>query len=442
MLKKQKFNSDCKSIFLLYFLFGLAVFTAGLNASENLNIKLSDEQYDKFILGKSFFTKPWVLSPSSTTARDGLGPLFNANTCISCHPSNARGVLYENKEKTITSRSLVARLSLENIQKNKEIVSKQGFIKEPVYGSQISINGTQNTKYEGNIKVNFSNKIVNFPDGEIVELLKPNYTLENLNYGKLHKNANTSYRMATSLYGLGLIEQIPNKEILANVDIEDKNNDGISGKANFVYSKITKKYELGKFNHKANVAFLKEQIANAANDDMGLTNSINPNDNCTSIQVDCIKESKFSKDIDIPDFRLEAIEFYIKNLTTKTYKKDLEYLEGLELFENIGCAKCHISSFKISENKKVSIYSDLLLHDMGEELSDGRVEFLASKLEFRTAPLMGISKNSKYLLHDGRARNIQEAILWHGGEAQKIKENYMNLEKTQRKKLLEFIEKL
>ncbi len=396
----------------------------------NTQLLSSNLDDDKFILGKSFFTIPWVASPSSTTARDGLGPLFSANTCISCHPSNGRGNLYS--KDGVTSRSLVARLSVGNV------------LKEPNYGTQISINGTVNTPFEAKINIHFSKKNIIFPDGEIVEILKPNYSLKDLNYGSLHKNTNISYRMATSLKGLGLISQIPNEQILSKEDEFDKNNDGISGKANWVYSKITNKIELGKYNHKANVAFIKEQVANAAHDDMGLTSSLNPNDNCTNSQENCLKESALSKEIDIPDFRLDAISYYIENLGIKRVKKDEEYLKGLKLFESIGCAKCHSSSFTLSDGRKISPFSDFLLHDMGADLSDGRVEFKASESEFRTAPLWGLStlKKEQRLLHDGRARNIQEAILWHGGEALKAKENYMNLEKKQRKKLIEFLEKL
>lgn len=420
-MKKHKY----KFLRNLIFISSLTLFSVGLNGVED---------YDKFILGKSFFTKPWVLSPSSTTARDGLGPLFSANTCISCHPGNGRGNLYS--KENITSRSLVARLSTKNS------------LVDLIYGSQISINGTLNTPFEGKIKIDFKKNYVHFKDGEKVELLKPMYTLKNLNYGSLSSHTNVSYRMATNLKGLGLIEQLKNEKILKNEDEFDRDKDGISGKANYVYSKITKKIELGKYNHKANVAFIKEQVSNAAFDDMGLTSSLNPKDNCTSKQEECLKESSLSKEIDIPDFRIEAISYYIENLKINKNKKDKDYFEGLEIFESISCAKCHITSFTLENGRKIYPYSDFLLHDMGEDLSDGRVEYQASKSEFRTAPLWGHSKHEKInkktvrLLHDGRARNFQEAILWHGGEALNAKENYMNLEKEKREKLIKFLEKL
>ena len=411
---------------------------------------LNDEQYDKFILGRSFFVIPWVEAPSATTARDGLGPLFNANTCVSCHPANGRGTLFN---ENVESRSLVVRLSIDSpslikSDLHKSLLEKKGFIPEPVYGNQLAINGIHGVDFEGRIKIDFDEVLVDFPDGEKQILLKPKYSLENLNYGALHEDANISYRIAPTLNGIGLIESISKKDILANEDEFDKNNDGISGRANFVYSNITKKEELGKYTWKASVTSLKEQVAGAASNDMGLTTTIFPNENCTETQKACNEADKAKDAIDLPDDRLEAVTYYLKNIKTYESKKSKEYIEGLALFEQISCAKCHISSFATSKGFKISPFSDFLLHDMGEDLADGRVEFKANKNEWRTAPLWGLALHEKInnekprLLHDGRARTFQEAILWHGGEAQKSKENYMNLPKEQREKLIKFLEEL
>lgn len=170
-----------------------------------------------------------------------------------------------------------------------------------------------------------------------------------------------------------------------------------------------------------------------------MTTSINPNENCTNFEEACNNAPKAKDSIDLPDERLDAIAFYLKNIKSYVPKNTKEYNEGLALFEAISCSKCHIISFETKEGFKVSPYSDFLLHDMGEDLADGRVEFLASQSEWRTAPLWGlalhkkINKENPRLLHDGRARSYQEAILWHGGEAQNSKENYMNLPKEKEK---------
>ena len=460
--KKQKFNfSLMKKTILIKSL--IASFAIGLFGVDNSNdfisndknksillkpvSNLNDKQYDKFILGRSFFAIPWVEAPSATTARDGLGPLFNANTCISCHPSNGKGtLLIDNK----SSRSLVVRLSIDsnNSIEHKMLLEKKGFIPEPNYGAQLALNAIHGVDFEGKVKIDFDELNVVFPDGEKQILLKPKYSLENLNYGPLFNGTNISYRIAPSLNGIGLIELISNEDILKNVDINDKNNDGISGRANWVYSNITKKQELGKYTWKASVAFLKEQTAGAASNDMGLTTTIFPDENCTSSQKACNEAPKPKDAIDLTDERLDAITYYLKHIKTYSAKQTKEYTEALEIFEQISCAKCHISSFETKEGFKISPFSDFLLHDMGEELSDGRTEFSANKNEWRTAPLWGLSLHEKInkekprLLHDGRARNFQEAILWHGGEAQKSKENYMNLPKEQREKLIKFLEEL
>jgi len=463
MLKKQKSNLSLlnKTIFTTSLVAIFATGLFGVNSSGNFlsNDKtnsillkhkdnLTDEEYDKFVLGRSFFTIPWVEAPSATTARDGLGPLFNANSCISCHPSNGRGTLLS--ENGTPSRALVTRLSIDSngSSEHQNLLKYKGFVPEPVYGNQLAINGIFGVDFEGKVKIAFEEKEVVFPDGEKQILLKPKYELENLNYGTLHKDSNISYRIAPSLNGIGLIESISNDLILANVDVDDKNSDGISGRANFVYSNITKKVELGKYTWKASTAFLKEQVAGAAVNDMGLTTTIFQADNCTKSQKECNDAPKPRDEIDLPDDRLDAITFYLKNIKTYVPKETKEYKEGLALFESISCAKCHISSFETKEGFKIAPFSDFLLHDMGEELADGRVEFMANKNEWRTAPLWGlalhekINKEKPRLLHDGRARNFQEAILWHGGEAQKSRENFMNLPKEKREQLIRFLEEL
>lgn len=462
MQKKQKSNLSIlnKTIFTKSLVAIFATGLLGVNSSGNFlsnnkidsillehKDKLTDEEYDKFILGRSFFVIPWVEAPSATTARDGLGPLFNANSCISCHPSNGRGTLISNG---VPSRSLVVRLSIDSSgsSEHEKLLKYKGFVPEPVYGNQLAINGIFGVDFEGKVKISFEEKEVVFPDGEKQVLLKPKYELENLNYGTLHKDSNISYRIAPSLNGIGLIESISNELILANEDIEDRDGDGISGRANFVYSNITKKVELGKYTWKASTAFLKEQIAGAAVNDMGLTTTIFQDDNCTKSQKECNNAPKPRDEIDLPNNRLDAISFYLKNIKTYVPKETKEYKEGLALFESISCAKCHISSFETKKGFKIAPFSDFLLHDMGEDLADGRVEFMANKNEWRTAPLWGlalheeINKEKPSLLHDGRAKSFQEAILWHGGEAQKSKENFMNLPKEKREQLIRFLEEL
>ncbi len=408
---------------------------------------LSDEEYDKFILGKSFFRIPWVEAPSATTARDGLGPLFNANTCASCHPSNGRGTLYNSKGDF--SRSLIPKLSLENNKKDENILKTKGLIPDPIYGVQIALNANHGVKFEAKTDITYTEKKITFPDGEIDTILKPNYALKELQYGPLHKDSVLTFRIAPTLNGLGLLSDISNEDILKNEDEFDKNKDGISGRANYVYSPITKKTELGKYSWKATTTSIIHQTADAANNDMGLTTTYYPDENCTKQQEACNKAPKARDALDITDMRLEAMSFYLKKRKTYTIDKNTTtYKDGIKIFKQIGCNKCHIESFETKSGIKITPFTDMLLHDMGEGLADGRNEFKATRSEWRTPPLWGLALHKKIngknprLLHDGRARDFQEAILWHGGEAQSIKEAFMNLEKEKRKKLLKFLEEV
>jgi CxxC motif-containing protein (DUF1111 family) len=407
---------------------------------------LSNEEIDTVMLGKSFFRIPWVEAPSATTARDGLGPLFNANTCTSCHPNNAyTNVLTSEKQ---SNRSMVVRLSIpsNHTQEHKTLKETMGFIPEPTYGAQLSVNGTVEVPFEGKLNITYTPKEMTYDDGTKIELRVPYYELAELNYGKLDSNVAISVRKAPALVGLGLIEQIPDSQILANEDFEDNNHDGIRGSANWVYSIKEKKMVLGKYTYKASAPTVKQQIASAFHNDMSLTTTYFPYENCTSTQKECLNAKKARDDIDVPDERLNAIDFYLTHLKLPVSNKKNQ--AGKELFTQIGCASCHIPSYTLPNNETIHVYSDFLLHDMGEELSDGRSEFKATATQWRTTPLWGINSykyavnNEAEYLHDGRARNLEEAILWHGGEALNVRKRFLGLTKQQRDDLLEFLGEL
>jgi len=403
----------------------------------------SNEELDMHILGKSFFRIPWVEAPSATTARDGLGPLFSANTCIHCHPNNSNGVV--NDTNLNISRSLVMRLSVSNIKNiNNNLIKTNGFLPEPTYGGQLSFNGTSDVNYEGGVDVEYTYIGSKYDDGEVYELRKPTFKLTNLQYGPLDKDINIAPHKALSLIGLGAIESISDKDILINEDIDDKNKDGISGKANWVYNPETNSTELGRFTWKGASASVKHQSANAAHNDMGLSNPLYPNHNCTDAQVECQNALKGHHDFDLPMHRLDAITFYLKTLKIPLQRKSANFDKGEKIFNDLGCVKCHVDSFNTSDGVEIKPYSDFLLHDMGEQLSDGHTIFMAEKNEFRTPPLWGLGLYKKAsgelnLLHDGRARSIEEAILWHGGEASNSARAFKALEKKDRDYLVEFL---
>ena len=404
---------------------------------------LSDSQMDTFVLGKSFFRTPWVEAPSATTARDGLGPLFSANTCTGCHPGNGKGSVYNSKGHI--ARSLVTRLSVDDPQ---NIDTKMGFTPEPTYGSQLSINGVYGVPYEGKPSRSYSTKTVVLGENKKVILRKPIYGVTDLQYGVLSKEVILSQRVPPALVGLGLLEQIRDTQLLANEDIADKNGDGISGKANRVYSPETFNLEIGRYNWKASASKVKHQVAGAMSNDMGLTSPLYPNENCTKVQKACLESPKGRDPFDVPMKRLDAVSFYLKHLKVPQTKQDQYYKEGLKIFKQIACASCHIPAFTLDNGRIIHPFSDLLLHDMGKDLADGRIEFQAGGSEFRTAPLWGISiykqilKNRVNFLHDGRAETVEEAILWHAGEAEQSKNNFINLSPKQQKVLIDFLERL
>ncbi|WP_419770341.1 MAG: di-heme oxidoredictase family protein [Candidatus Marinarcus sp.] len=426
--------------------FAVESVTASKNGFTQSYSNLTSDEIDRHMLGKSFFRIPWVEAPSATTARDGLGPLFNANSCISCHPNNAQGSVYT--KDGLISRSMVARLSIDanDSLQHQQYMQQQGFVPDEVYGGQLSINGVKDVPYEGKLKITYEEKPIQYPDGSVVYLRVPTYELIELNYGKLNANTSISVRKAPALIGLGWVDQISDEAILANEDVEDKNHDGISGKANRVYSFEKKGFAVGKYTYKASVPTVKNQIANAFHNDMSLTTKFHLKDNCTKTQKACLNAPKAYDAIDVPNNRLDAIDFYLKTLKIPVVESKNQ--EGKALFDALGCASCHIPSFKTNNKERVYIYSDFLLHDMGDALSDGRVEFDAQKSEWRTAPLWGINSLEKAIgkavdyLHDGRARSLEEAILWHGGEALNAKNSFMHLTKKQRESLIEFLGEL
>ena len=404
--------------------------------------KLNNDEEDKHILGRSFFNIPWAEAPSATTARDGLGPLYSANTCIHCHPNNGVGVPTKNGH---ISRSLVMRLSVSNKENiNNGLIMKDGFIPEPSYGGQLSLHGNTNTHYEGRISVSYKDAVGVYDDNTSYTLQTPTYKITNLQYGAFDENVNIAPHIGLALIGLGAIEMIDEKDILKNEDVNDSDKDGISGKANWVYNPETNSTQLGRFTWKAASATVKQQAANAAHNDMSLSNPLYPGDNCTETQTACKEADQGADDFDLPMNRLDAIAYYLKTLKIPAQRKSENFAKGEKIFKTIGCVKCHISEYKLSDGNSIKPYSDFLLHDMGDGLSDGHTMFKASANEFRTPPLWGIGLYEKAsgetaLLHDGRARSIEEAILWHGGEATSGQQVFKSLSKDERSYLIEFL---
>ena len=411
--------------------------------------ELSDLELSFFGVGNAMFDQSWVSSPATTTSRDGLGPIFNARACSACHLRDGRGKpLLENGAG---SEGFLIRLS----NGNNEITGPISLFN---YGGQLQDDSNLNILNEGEINVDFEIISGEYPDGTTYELRKPNYSIVNGNYGSI-AGAEQSPRVGQQVIGLGFIDALSDSSILENEDVFDANNDGISGKANQVWNVKENKTTIGKFGWKANQPTLEQQISGAFNGDMGLTTSTFPDENCPD-GVDC--SSLFNginedDTVEVTDTQMSRMMVYMSAISVPIRRDYDTYnvLKGKELFNDLACVNCHINNFRTSAypllpqigNVTIRPYSDFLLHDMGDDLADNRSDFLANGNEWRTQPLWGIGmielvNDHTFLLHDGRARNIEEAILWHGGEAEKSKQDFMNLSSENRKQLLSFLNSL
>jgi CxxC motif-containing protein (DUF1111 family) len=255
--------------------------------------------------------------------------------------------------------------------------------------------------------------------------------------------------------GLGLLAAIMDDDILDNVDEFDADGDSISGKANYVWNVEEERLTLGRFGWKANQPSLRQQIAGAFNGDLGVTSSLFPSENCNP-WLDC-DAMENGGEPELTDVQLDQQELYIAALSVPIRRnyKDVDVLKGKIIFSEIGCNNCHKEEFVTGDyevlsqlsNQTIRPYTDLLLHDMGEGLADDSPDFLATGQEWRTPPLWGIGlietvNGHEFLLHDGRARDIEEAVLWHGGEAAKSQRNYRELCEADRTRLIKFLESL
>ncbi len=408
---------------------------------------LDPKSLAQFFSGDTIFNTNWVNSSSVVDGRDGLGPLFNTRSCSACHFKDGRGQPPESGE---TPNGLLIRISIPGKQTNGAPLP------HPIYGNQISVRSLDPAPPEAFIRVDYEEIEKTYPDGTSYRIQKPKYTIESWAYGEIGSELLTSPRVAPSVFGLGLLDEIPNKSILANADPSDENQDGISGRPNWVWSPSETKRQLGKYGWKANKASIADQTAGAFQGDIGITSSLFPSENHSSAQIDSNRFPSGGSP-ELVERDLEDVVFYLKTLgvPASRFEDESVYHIGGKLFAQAQCSKCHTPEFQTRSDSNIAAlanqlirpFTDLLLHDMGDELADNRPDFEASGNEWRTPPLWGLGLISRVnghtrLLHDGRARNIEEAILWHGGEAEASKQAFMRLPKSERQALIEFVNSL
>ncbi|WP_108257888.1 di-heme oxidoreductase family protein [Mangrovicoccus ximenensis] len=429
----------------------LAKPSAGMDALRELD----------FMTGKALFEKLWVASPSSTKASDGLGPLFNARSCLQCHVEDGRG--HPPAEPGAHGVSMFLRVSIPAGEAANDIEGWIATAPDPVYGFQLQDQGNRGMAAEYRMQVTYEEVPVALSGGETASLRRPSYAAAELGYGPLHPDAMLSPRVAPPMIGLGLLEAIPEADILAHADPDDSDGDGISGRAAIVPSAETGRPMLGRFGWKAGSPTVRQQTAEALSNDIGISSPLSPDHwgDCTAAQSAC-RAAPDGGDPGQGGFEIDAgglglLTFYVRNLGVPARRDpgDPETLRGKQVFHDTGCISCHVPKFvtaRLEDQPEQSFqliwpYSDLLLHDMGEGLADHRPEGRATGREWKTPPLWGIGLAQQVnpqagFLHDGRARSLLEAILWHGGEAAPHSAAVIAMPKPDRDALIAFLESL
>ncbi|WP_299844966.1 di-heme oxidoredictase family protein [uncultured Roseovarius sp.] len=424
------------------------------------NMPFADEL--DFKVGNGLFRKLWVSSPSSTLASDGLGPLFNARSCQRCHLKDGRGHPPEGPEDNAISMFL--RISIPG-DAGTEVAEIEDYIAtapDPTYGTQLQDFSLPGHPSEYRLQIDYEEFEIALSDGEVASLRRPTYTAADLGYGPLHPQAMLSPRVAPQMIGLGLLEAIPAADILANADPEDTDGDGISGRANIVWSVEYDQPMLGRFGLKAGAPTVRHQSAGAFAGDIGISNPLFTGawGECTEAQTDCRAGPHGDGDdrvYEIGQEGLDLVSFYSRNLAVPARRDvgDAQVLRGKEMFNALGCTSCHRPAYvthRLEDQPEQSFqliwpYTDMLLHDMGEGLADNRPEARATGQEWRTPPLWGIGLTEQvsghsYFLHDGRARSLLEAVLWHGGEAELQRDAVIDMPAEDRAALIRFLESL
>ncbi|WP_340118484.1 di-heme oxidoredictase family protein [Pelagibius sp. 7325] len=437
---------------------------ANANAFSQPSANMSFERELDFKIGNGLFKRLWVSSPSSTTSADGLGPVFNARSCQRCHLKDGRGHPPASPEDSAISMFL--RLSIPPQDDEQRVLIASGraaVIPEPTYGTQLQDQAVRGLKAEGRMALHYVEVPVTLADGTVVSLRRPAYGIADPGYGPLHPEVMLSPRVAPPMIGLGLLEAVPEEDILRGADPDDSDGDGVSGRANRVWDNAADRLALGRFGWKAGEPDVLQQSIHAINGDIGISTPGAPAaaGDCTRNQPACLDapdgNSPHLDGLEASAEMLQLIAFYSRNLAVpaRRHLDDPQVLAGKQVFYASGCAACHRPKFvtrrdSLGEEQSFQLiwpYSDLLLHDMGEGLADHRPEGQASGREWRTAPLWGIGltetvNGHTQFLHDGRARNLLEAILWHGGEAEAARRKVVALDGERRAALLAFLRSL
>lgn len=435
------------------FLLALALLSAGApheNAAldgEAFNHPIAgqnDEALQGFRAGSGLFRQAWVIGPSLDRPEvQGLGPLYNRLSCIACHLKNGRGSAPDAENGV--ARSMVVRLGVAGRD------AHGGPRPHPIYGAQLNPDGVPGVPGEGRAILTYDDVTTTLADGAVVAMRRPRLAFRNLAYGPIDSTTKTSVRNAPPVFGLGLLEAVSEADILAYAEANGPGR----GRPNFVFDIDSGRRALGRFGLKANQPDLKQQIANAFAEDIGIASALFPDESCTPAQAACLAAG--ASGVELTPAQLAQTLDYMRGLAVPARRnvEDPQVRQGEALFSRLGCALCHRETLTLGvfapvpalSGAAIHPYTDLLLHDMGDDLADGREDFDAGPRDWRTPPLWGLGLAGKFgdgavYLHDGRARTLAEAVLWHGGEAQAAADGFRALSRDQREALLAFLNSL
>lgn len=391
---------------------------------------LRDDELRGFAYGNRLFNTNWVPAPASVGILDGLGPLFNRVSCSGCHVRDGRGRPPDVGEDP---QSMLVKLARDHER----------------YGVQIQDRAIGGIRPEARVELVWRTRTGAFDDGTPYELREPEVVLRDLAYGDLDPETVLSPITAPAIHGLGLLESVPREELVRRADPGDTDGDGISGRL-----PLLRDGSLGRFGWKASQPSLLSQTVTAFSQDIGITSSVFPEENRADRQALPAYESGGRPEIEDRD--LERLVLYTRVLAVPARRDPGSPLvrRGEALFDSVGCAACHATALALGDaapaglaGRVVAPFTDLLLHDMGPDLADGRPDGAATGSEWRTPPLWGVGlvetvNRHTFFLHDGRARNLEEAVLWHGGEAEASRKRYLALNSEERAALLAFLRSL
>jgi CxxC motif-containing protein (DUF1111 family) len=418
---------------------------------------LSYGERETFMHGRSHFQRRWI-APITFNGEWGLGPTFIQTRCSECHINNGRGSPPKQPDEQLTT--MLVRLSLPGENEHG------GPLPHPNYGDQFQNNALQaqevDLRYawelvpaEAALFVDWEEHVVTLSNGEQVPLRKPVLRIEKLAFGPLGEDVMLSLLNTPPVFGLGLLEAVAEETVLQIAQSQKQH--GINGRPNYVWDAVNQRTALGRFGWKASNPSLMQQTAGAFLGDLGVSSFVFREQNCPPIQRECLLQDVLN-DPEIIDSDMYDLELWLRTTAAPAPRNtaDPEVVRGKALFNQAACSVCHLPelttaaeypAFPKLANRTFGAYTDLLLHDMGEGLADNRPDFKAGGRDWRTTPLWGLGlsetvNGSAALLHDGRARNVTEAILWHGGEAEKARNAFMEMQKPERDALVKFVESI